>query len=412
MTVTRIAKDLATVVREIREPGCWADPYAYYDRLRENGPLLKTADGRLVIISHRLCRAILRDLTWEHFPELLCMSSQIFEENAVGACPHAPARPEILDSIPERASLRARLAREFRPRIVRPLLPQIQDIADELVDEVLDAGAVDLIEALVVPFTSTAMGAAFGVPPMDRRLFRKWSRTLRGAAEATFAQVGAKARDADVAGTSREVENYMTDLLRERRRFPRGDVLSALVAAPGDGGKWSEEEIISAIVSIIVVGHHTTTASIGNGVLTLLKNPGQFTRLHDNPEIADRAVEELIRYDAPAQFISRYASRETALGDYRVPRGEIALLLIGAANRDPGAFAGPDRLDLARTPNDHLGFSAGHAACFGAPLAQLAGQVIFGTLARRMPGLTLDGSPVQFETIGLRGIDVLPVRTG
>lgn len=412
MTVAALEEDLASVVREIRQPECWQDPYPYYHRLRERAPLLKTVDGRLVITSHRLCRAILRDPTWEHFPELLCMSSQIFEESPSVTSPHPPIRPEILDAIPERDNLRRRLAREFRPSIVRLLMPNIQSIVDGLVDEVLAAGAVDLIDALVIPFTSTVMGEAFGVPPMDRHLFRKWSRTLRGAAEATFVPAGATPTNADVAGTSREIEEYLGSLLRERRRAPKDDVLSALLTAPSNGRQWSDEEIVSTVVSIIVVGHHTTTASIGNGILALLRSPGKLAELRDNPETVGRAVEELIRYDAPAQFISRFALAETDLDDHRVGRGGIALLLIGAANRDPETFAEPDRLDLTRSPNDHLGFSAGHAACFGAPLAQLAGQAILATLARRAPGLVLDGDPVQFSTIGLRGVDVLPTRTG
>ena len=409
MSAAVIETDLASVVREVRDPACWRDPYPYYRELRGRGPLLRTSDGKFVVVSHRLCRAILRDTRWEHFPELLCMSSQIFESKPSGGCPHAPIRPEILDAIPERNKLRGRLAREFRPRVVRPLMGHIQDIANELVSEALDARSVDLIDAVVIPFTATVMGAAFGVPPMDRHLFRKWSSTLRGAAEATFVPAGAKPKNVDVDGVSREVEEYMRTLLRERRRAPQDDVLTALVT-PGEGQQWSEDEIVSAIVSIIVVGHHTTTASIGNGVLALLKNPDQFARLRDNPDIADLAVEELIRYDAPAQFISRFALEDLDLDGYRIDRGDITLMLIGAANRDPETFTEPDRLDLTRTPNDHLGFSAGHAACFGGPLAQLAGQVFFGTLARRLPGLVLDGDPVQFDTIGLRGVEALPVR--
>lgn len=194
MAVAVLEEDLATVVREIRRPECWQDPYPYYHRLRERAPVLETADGKLVVTGHRLCRAILRDSTWEYFPELLCMSSQIFEKNPPTTTPHAPIRPEILDAIPDRDNLRRRLAREFRPSVVRLLMPNIQSIVDGLVDEIRDTGVVDLIDALVIPFTSTVMGESFGVPPVDRYLFRKWSSTLRGAAEATFVPAGARAK--------------------------------------------------------------------------------------------------------------------------------------------------------------------------------------------------------------------------
>ena len=414
MTVVVIEEDLAAFVGQIRDPACWQDPYAQYDRLRQHGPMVRTADEKFVVTSHRLCNAILKDPRWEHFPELLCMSSQIFEKKARGTTPHAPIRPEILDSIPDRSGLRGRLAREFRPRVMRTLRPRIEEIADTLLDEVHGADVVDLIDSLVIPFTSTAMGEAFGVPSMDRHLFRKWSRTLRGAAEATFVPAGARTTttQTEVDETSREVAAYMAGLVDERRRAPNGDLLSALVSDPRDQNQWNDEEIVSTIVSIIVVGHHTTSASIGNGILALLKHPDQFAELRENPLIAHEAVEELLRYDAPAQFISRFALEEMRLDDQPIAPGDIALMLIGAANRDPEAFPEPDRLDLARSPNDHLSFSAGHAACFGAPLADIAGQILFTKLAQRLPGLTLAGDPVRFDTIGLRGIAELPVRTG
>lgn len=414
MTVTAIDQDLATVVRHIREPACWTDPYPEYDRLRRLGPMVRTADEKFVVTSHRLCSAILKDPRWEHFPELLCMSSQIFERKACGATPHAPIRPEILDAIPERSGLRGRLAREFRPRLMRTLRPRIEAIADALLDDLPRASVVDVIDTLVIPFASTAMGEAFGVPPVDHHLFRKWSRTLRGAAEATFVPAGAVAAtaQADIDETSREVAHYMTGLVGERRRAPNGDLLSALVSDPAEGNHWNDDEIVSTIVSIIVVGHHTTSASIGNGILALLRHPDQFTRLGENSTMAHAAVEELLRYDAPAQFISRFAVEEMLLDGQPVVPGDIVLMFIGAANRDPDAFPDPHRLDLARSPNDHLAFSAGHAACFGAPLADVAGQVLFTRLAQRLPDLALAGDPVRFDTIGLRGIAELPVRTG
>ncbi|HLX49681.1 MAG TPA: cytochrome P450 [Streptosporangiaceae bacterium] len=414
MTAAVIEQDLASFVREIRKPECWRDPYAHYHRLRQHGPIIRTADDKFVVLSHRLCSAILKNPRWEHFPELLCMSSQIFEKKARGTSPHAPIRPEILDAIPDRSGLRGRLAREFRPRLMRTLRPRIGEIADALLDEVQSVDFTDLIESLVIPFTSTAMGESFGVPPMDRHLFRKWSKTLRGAAEASFVPAGARASTtrAEVDEVSHEVAAYMKGLVSERRRAPNGDLLSALVSGPRDQNQWSDDEIVSTIVSIIVVGHHTTSAFVGNGIVALLNHPGQFAKLRENPQIAREAVAELLRYDAPAQLISRFALEEMRLGDQPIVPGDIALMLIGAANRDPEAFAEPDRLDLTRSPNDHLAFSAGHAACFGAPLADVAGQILFPKLAQRLPGLTFAAEPVQFDTIGLRGIAELPVRTG
>lgn len=213
----------------------------------------------------------------------------------------------------------------------------------------------------------------------------------------------------------------MKGLIEERRRRPReDDLLTELVSAPAQGRQWSDDEITSVVVSIIIVGHHTTTAFIGNGIRALVDHPLQFARLRqaavsagaaEPPEIAESAVEELLRYDAPAQFVSRYAAQDLDLAGERIEAGQSALLFLGAANRDPTAFDAPESLDLTRKPNDHLAFSLGHAYCFGAPLARLAGQVFFSALARRVSRIAVESDPVPFDTIGLRGLSTLPVRT-
>lgn len=411
MTIAALEKDLSTLITEIRDPECWQDPYFYYRRLRAHDPILRTTDGKLVLTSHRACRTVLADARWEHFPELLCMSGRVFERNEPCGAMAQPVRPQVIDSLPDRKSLREKLARDFTPRAVLTLRHRIENIADQLVDQVLDKPTVDFIDAFVVPLTSTVLAEAFGVPPMDRQIFRKWSSTLRGAAESSFGPVRSKVSDADVAQTSREVDDYLKSLITERRRAPKDDLLSMLLSAPSSERQWNDDEITAVIVSIIVVGHHTTTAFIGNGALALSRHPDQLAKLRDTPEIADRAVEELLRYDAPAQFVSRFALEEMQLDDYSVVPGDVALLFIGAANRDPESFVDPDRLDLTRTPNDHLAFSQGHAYCFGAPLARLVGRLVFTTLARRVPQLAPNGEPVHFDTIGLRGVAALPVRT-
>jgi cytochrome P450 len=409
-TTAVLDRNLTAIIGEIRAPACWHDPYRYYRNLREHAPILRTADRKIVVTGHAECRGVLSDARWEHFPELLCMSSRVFSNDPSGGERPPPARPGVTEALPDRARLRGRLASEFTPRAMHSMRDGIQKTADALFDEITEASSVDLIDALIIPFTASVLAEAFGVPPVDRTLFRKWSATLRRAAEAGFVPAGP--RPQKEAETSAEVSEYMKALVAERRRSPSDDLLSALLSGLGGDQKWSEDEIIATLVSIVIVGHHTTTASIGNGTLALLGHPKEFARLRATPEAAVPAVEELLRYDAPAQFVSRYATEELDLGEDRVVPGDIALLFLGAANRDPAAFADPDGLDITRARNDHLAFSHGHAYCFGAPLARLAGQLFFTALGRRLPGLAVDGDPVFFDTIGLRGLAALPVRTG
>lgn len=405
-----LEKDLAALVAEIRAPGCWRDPYPYYRSLREGGPIRRTADGKLVITGHRACHGVLTDPRWEHFPELLCMSGQVFGQNA--GCPAAasPAPPRITDSLPDRQSLRERLSRQFTPRAVLSLRPWVEDVVSQLADQLAGQDGFDLIDAFVLPLTATVLAGAFGVPPVDQQTFRKWSSILRGAAESSFSLSGRQVPDAEVAQASHEIDGYLKGLIAKHRAEPGDDLLSLLLS-DRSGQQWSDDEIAAVITSIIIVGHHTTTAFIGNGALALSTHPDQFGRLRDSPEIADLAVEELLRYDAPAQFVSRFAQEEMQLEGHRIAAGDVALLFLGAANRDPVSFADPDRLDIGRTRNDHLAFSQGHAYCFGAPLARLVGTVAFATLAQRLPRLALAGDPVQFDTVGLRGVAALPVHS-
>lgn len=405
---TVIGKNLATIIGEIRAPACWQDPYPYYRALREQAPVLRTADRKIVITGHAECRMVLGDARWEHFPELLCMSSRVFDNDPADGERPRPAGPGVIDALPDRARLRKRLASEFTPRAMRFMTDGIEKTVDTLFDEIDEASAVDLIDALIIPFTASVLAEAFGVPPVDRTLFRKWSATLRRAAEAGFVPAGP--RPQEEAETSAEVSEYMKALVAERRLSPASDLLSELLSGLGGDQRWTDDEIIATLVSIVIVGHHTTTAFVGNGTLALLEHPPEFARLCQTPAIAGSAVEELLRYDAPAQFVSRYATEELDLGGDRVAPGDVALLFLGAANRDPAAFTDQDGLDLTRARNDHLAFSYGHAYCFGAPLARLAGQLFFATLGRRLPGLATDGAPAFFDTIGLRGLSALPVR--
>ena len=163
----------------------------------------------------------------------------------------------------------------------------------------------------------------------------------------------------------------------------------------------------------MVGGQETTTNLIGNGIVTLLRNPEQLARLRDDPALIPSAVEELLRYESPSQHTARLAPDDFVLGGKTIRKRQAVIAVMAAGNRDPERFPDPDRLDLARTDNRHLAFGWAAHFCFGAPLARIEGQIAFATILRRLPGLRLEPGPLVWrENLGLRGLTALPVAFG
>jgi cytochrome P450 len=206
-----------------------------------------------------------------------------------------------------------------------------------------------------------------------------------------------------------EFVTYFRGLIAERRETPGDDLLSALVHVYEQGDVLTEREVLATCVLLLIAGHETTVNLIGNGVLALLREPEQFARLRADPDLADRAVEELLRYDSPVQLTARVALQDADINGMPVPRGTFVLALIGSANRDPDAHPDPDRLDIGREPSRHLAFGQGIHFCLGAPLARLEGRIALRALVRRAPALRLTGEPSWKDNVVLRGMSDLPV---
>jgi cytochrome P450 len=247
-----------------------------------------------------------------------------------------------------------------------------------------------------------------GVPPEDHERFKGWSRDLARGLDPDFIlpQEVLDQRKAAIDAFSA----YFLELIAERRRAPQDDLLSALVAAEDEGDRLTERELLSTCTLLLVAGHETTVNLIANGTLALLRHPDQLRRLRDDPSVARSAVEEVLRYDAPVQMTGRVALEDIELDGATLTKGAFALLLLASANRDPAAFAEPDRLDLGRTDNHHLAFGFGTHFCLGAPLARLEGEIALTSLVRRCPDLALaTDQPRYKENLILRGLEALPV---
>ena len=198
---------------------------------------------------------------------------------------------------------------------------------------------------------------------------------------------------------------YMTGIIEERRKIPRADLISEMVAAHDAGDRLTMDELLATSRLLLTAGHETTVNLIGNGALALMRNPDEW------PRMTEGSVEELLRYDSPVQMTIRFAMEDAQVGAHAVKRGDLVFLLLGAGNRDPEVFAEPDRLDVRRGNADkHLSFGAGIHYCLGAPLARLEGTIAFAALARRFPKLAIDGALRWRPSPVLRGVTALPVR--
>jgi cytochrome P450 len=209
---------------------------------------------------------------------------------------------------------------------------------------------------------------------------------------------------------SKEFVEYLHDLVAERRRRPGADLVSSLIAeTDSDGARLSEDELVTTCTLLLNAGHEATVNVVGNGVTALLTHPDEFLRLRDDPALVPSAVEELIRFDSPLQLFERTAVADTRIGEITVAAGARIAALLGAANRDPAVFAEPDRFDVARADNPHLGFGAGIHFCVGAPLARVELQSSLATLMRRFPEIELAELPQRRPEFVIRGVQSLPV---
>jgi cytochrome P450 len=302
--------------------------------------------------------------------------------------------------------LRNLASKAFTFKAVEALRPRIQQIVDELLDRIEEKGSLDVIWDLGYPLPVIVIAEMLGVPAEQRDTFKRWSDDI-------VANLGAMNSEATVQQglkSAIEMAGYFRTIIAERRRDPKDDLVSALVAAEERGDALSEEEVIATCILLLAAGNETTTNLIGNGTLALLRNPDQLELFRGHPALAESAVEELLRYDGPVQVTARVALEDIEIDGKTVKEGQIATCALAAANRDPAQFANPDVLDITRKENRHIAFGFGIHFCLGAPLARAEAQIAFPALLRRFPRLALAGEPEWNGNFILRGLKALPVE--
>ena len=299
--------------------------------------------------------------------------------------------------------LRNLVSQAFTPRRVEELEPRIQSLADELIDQVVSQGEMDIIANYSAQLPTIVILEMLGVPIEDRDKLREWSRI--------FIEVGSQESFIQHANA---FVGYLRNLFEERRQNPQDDLISALIQAEEEGDKLSEEELFSTLVLLIIAGHETTMNLIGNAVLALLQEPDKLAELKAKPELMKQAVEEFLRYDAPVErALFRMVAEDMHYKGFDLKRGEAVILIIGSANRDEKHFDEADSLVLNRQSNQHLSFGKGIHYCLGAPLARLEAGIGLNSLIQRLPNLRFAVSVSELQwrnSPGFKGLTRLPVR--
>jgi pimeloyl-[acyl-carrier protein] synthase len=309
---------------------------------------------------------------------------------------------------PEHGRVRRLASVAFTPRRVAVLREHIRQIAEKLVDELGRGGRFDVMAGLANPLPAIVTAEMLGVPTSDHELLKSWSQDF---AEMLGNFQHNPGRAKKVLQTVEEMVAYFRAALNREAASPTEGLINALATAEVDGDRLTEEEIVANVIVTMVGGQETTTNLIGNGLLTLLRQPGQLERLRSDPTLMPSAVEELLRYESPSQHTARLAPAGAVLGGKEIPDGAAVIAVMGAANRDPERFKDPDRLVLGREDNRHLAFGWAAHFCFGAPLARIEGQIAFETLLSRFSELSLapDQDIRWRPNLGLRGLTELHV---
>jgi cytochrome P450 len=305
---------------------------------------------------------------------------------------------------PDHSRLRRLVAKAFTARRIEGLRDRIQQAADALLDDVADRGQADLIECYAAPLPMTVICELLGIPPADRADYRDWTHVLVDSAPD---------RKRRLRGALQNIFRTTRELIEQKRAEPRDDLLSALIQARDVGDRLTENELLSISFLLFTAGYETSMNLIGLGIFELLSHPDQCAAVRSDPALLPVAVEELLRHSVPAALSSRrFPTEDVEIGGVTIPAGDMVLLSLASANRDPGRFMRPDELVLSRAQNAHLSFGHGIHFCLGAPLARLEGQIAIGTVLRRFPSLALAapaGPPHWRPSIRTHGLQRLVV---
>ena len=403
--VTSYAKKTAAELSLFRllDPKVLADPYPLYHRLRREDPV--HWDPFLhswVVTRYSDVVRVLRDFSAQRAPtaeQLTALGLEVLNPVA-----KVMVKQMLFLDPPEHARIRSLASAAFTPQRVGALRAHIREIVRDLLARVRRKGGIDVIADLAEPLPCIVSAEMLGVPVEDHYQLKLWSQDF---AEVLGNFQHNPDRAPKILKTTEEMTAYFRSSMRTQNLRPDG-LVSSLMNAEVDGERLTEDEVIANSIITMVGAQETTTNLIGNGTLSLLRNPDELEKLRADLSMIPAAVEELLRYESPSQHTARLAPENIELGGKLIRKRQVVRAVMAAANRDPERFPDPDGLDISRQDNRHVAFGYGAHFCFGAPLARLEGQIAFEEMIRELPNWSLEGGPLVWRTnLGLRGLTSL-----
>ena len=317
---------------------------------------------------------------------------------------------------PDHDRLRALVSSAFTPRMIDSRVPRMREIARQLLDRAARKETVDFVAEVAQPLPFTIIQEIIGVPSGEGLQFRDLSSRINANLFAGLLEPPSEQMDMTLVQTMRQFHAYFSKLAEKRKSEPGDDLITGLVNARVEGSKLSMDELLNMLVLIMVAGNETTQTLIANIALTLLDHPHTLTRLRaqsDNEQLIAGAVDEVLRYRSPVQFIPRVATRDLEIHGQRVKRKDVVLCWLGSANRDPSVFRDPDRFDIDRPDlNRSIPFSTGIHHCLGRNLSRIEGQVALKALLDRVDSFALaSAEPLPLNpSIAFCGYATIPMR--
>lgn len=379
--------------------------YDYFRELRETRPLHRNSDGSILLTRYADMVQAYRDPTvWssdkraDFGPKF--GDSPLFEHHTTSLVFRDP---------PDHTRIRKLFQHAFTRKALAALEPRIEALVDGYLDRLEDQGGMEFVSEFSFQLPVEVVCDMLGVPASDRESIRDWALLILGALEPRISDEQFKAGCQAVE----DFKAYLRDQMARRRRDPSarrdGEVLSDLMTAEEDGEQLTELELLHQCIFMLNAGHETSTNMLSHGLHEFLTRSEEIRRLLDDPALADSAVEEVLRYQAPIQINNRRSIVETELGGETIPAGTTVHLMLGAGNRDPAQFPDPDRFDIARRPNRHLSFGLGVHICAGNALARIEAKIAFLKLLGRFPNLRLQAPPKLADRVRFREVTELKV---
>lgn len=388
------------------DPAFLENPYPTLAKLREAGkPVWHESSNLFLAATYQDANAVLRNRSLGR----IFQPKQPNENWDTFNWLHSDS---LLDSEPPKHTrLRSLLVKAFNKNKIESLRPDVERLTQELLKKIeaklAETGRFDVITDFAEPLPVKVIAALLGFPDEDEHLLRPWSQAIVKMYEVNPSEQ----TQADAQTASREFADYVRNLMEERKRNPGTDLISDLAAVEEDGQKLNAQELIATCVLLLNAGHEASVNGFGNGFVAMMQRPEQLNLLRSHPyQLAETAVDEFIRFDAPLHLFERTATADVEIGGVTIKEGQKIASLLGSANRDEAVFKNPTAMDITRDPNPQIGFGAGIHFCIGAPLARMEMTTSLPKLIEKYPNLELASEPIRRPGFVLRGYESVPVK--